>query len=255
MAEEVRAGLDDGHRGAEAPVRLGELAADVAAPDHDQVLRQLAELHHPPVVEPGDLGEAGDGRLDGPRADVQDHGRGPVALSSDLHGPLAHEPRLAADQAEIRGCSRDPPGDALLPAPHDAVLPRDDRREVHLDRLGPDAQPPRRARNVRGAGARDQGLGGGAAGVDAGAAQLGPLHQQDLLPAGGQPAGQGGAGLAGADDDDVLGHGDHLRGRRRAEGSGAAARATCRGPSPPAPGRTPCSWSPPRPRGSPAPPR
>ncbi len=67
--------------------------------------------------------------------------------------------------------------------PHDRVLPRDHRREVDLDRLDPHAQPAGGARDVRGARARDQRLGGRAAGVDAGAAELAALREEDL-PAG-----------------------------------------------------------------------
>jgi hypothetical protein len=56
---------------------------------------------------------------------------------------------------------------------------------------------------VRCIGARDQGLGRHAAGVDAGAAEQLALDQRDPHAGGGQAADQRRPGLAGADDDGV----------------------------------------------------
>src|SRR5687768_396886 len=58
---------------------------------------------------------------------------------------------------------------------------------------------------VRGVGARDQGLGGGAAVVDAGAAEGAALDDGDRAAGAGEAYGERRGGLAGADDDGVEG--------------------------------------------------
>src|SRR5262249_60565820 len=75
-----------------------------------------------------------------------------------------------------------------------------------VDTHGPGAyavvgRPPRQ---VGDAGAGDHRLGGGAALVDAGAADVGPLHQGGLAPRLGQRPGQRPAGLPRADHDRVV---------------------------------------------------
>ena len=60
------------------------------------------------------------------------------------------------------------------------------------------------ARQVRRIGARDQRLGRGAAGIDAGAAEKLALDDGDLPACGHQPPRQRGSGLPGADDDRVI---------------------------------------------------
>ena len=64
------------------------------------------------------------------------------------------------------------------------------------------------AGRVRDLGAGDHGLGGRAAGVDAGAAEDIALDEGDLLSGSGEPDGEEGACLTGADDDGVE-VGDH----------------------------------------------
>ena len=59
-------------------------------------------------------------------------------------------------------------------------------------------------------GAGDERLGGGAAVVDAGAAELRLLDHRHLHAGAGKARGEGGAGLAGADDEGVEA-GDHGR--------------------------------------------
>ena len=44
--DQARRHLDDGDRAAEAAEHLPELEADVAAADHDQVLRHEVDVHH-----------------------------------------------------------------------------------------------------------------------------------------------------------------------------------------------------------------
>jgi len=59
------------------------------------------------------------------------------------------------------------------------------------------------ARHMRCVGTRHHGLGGGAAGVDAGAAEELAFHDGDLHSGGGEALGQRGPGLSRADDDGV----------------------------------------------------
>jgi hypothetical protein len=74
------------------------------------------------------------------------------------------------------------------------------RREVNLDLRDADAQRVRTPGVGGPAGGRDQGLAGRAAEVDAGAAEMRLLDQDDLAPGRGQGAGERHAGLPAADD-------------------------------------------------------
>src|SRR4029453_14755331 len=58
---------------------------------------------------------------------------------------------------------------------------------------------------ARDRGARDEGLRGDAAGVDAGSADLSALDDRALHAGAGETRGEGGPGLAAADDDRVVG--------------------------------------------------
>ena len=94
--------------------------------------------------------------------------------------------------------------DALVRDLDDRVLPRLDRLHVDPDRPF-DHHPELRgaARDVGGAGARDQGLGRDAAVVDAGAAEALALDDRDPLAGRGETVGERRTGLAGADDDGI----------------------------------------------------
>ena len=59
------------------------------------------------------------------------------------------------------------------------------------------------ARHMGGVGVGDEGLGGDAAGVDAGSAEELALDDGDLFAGFGEASGERGTGLAGADDDGV----------------------------------------------------
>ena len=59
-ADDLRALLDDGDLGAEAAEGLGELEADVAAADDDEVAGQLVEGEQRAVVEGRDVADAGE---------------------------------------------------------------------------------------------------------------------------------------------------------------------------------------------------
>ena len=89
-------------------------------------------------------------------------------------------------------------------------------RHVDADRPGDHAEVGAAAREVRGVGAGDHGLGRRAAGVHAGAAEQVSLDQRDGHARAGQPSGQRRTGLAGAHDDRIelvhaTGHANHDR--------------------------------------------
>ena len=50
-----RTALDDGHLAPETPIHLGELQADVAPPDDDQMIRQVVHVHHAGIRQIVDL--------------------------------------------------------------------------------------------------------------------------------------------------------------------------------------------------------
>ena len=72
-AGELRAALDDGDVAPEATVRLRELKAHIAAPEHDEVRGEAVELQHLDVRERLGGGQARDLGNGGVRADIQKH--------------------------------------------------------------------------------------------------------------------------------------------------------------------------------------
>ena len=175
--------LDDGHLAAEAPVHLAELQADVAAAEDHQVRGQEVDGHHRGVVEIGHGIDAGERRDVGATADVDEDLVGREPLVADRH-------LLRPDEAGVTHVDGDAVGlaqpflDSLVGDLDDRVLARLDRLHVDPDRaLDDDAEVRGPARDVRGAGARDQGLGRDAAVVDAGAAEALALDDRDA-PAG-----------------------------------------------------------------------
>jgi hypothetical protein len=91
---------------AEAPERLGELAADRAAAEHDQAFGDLVGPGGAPVVPRPGLGQAGHGRDHRGAAGGQDHrppgGQGPAPPLGQLHGdrPLPVQAAAAPDQLD-----------------------------------------------------------------------------------------------------------------------------------------------------------
>src|SRR5262249_5753594 len=117
-------------------------------------------------------------------------------------------------------------GDALQPrleavaeAEHHLVLALLDALHVDVDRAGDlDAELGGAARHVRDAGAGDEGLGGDAAVIHAGAADVPPLDDRRATAGAGQARRQRRPGLARAHDDRIdFAHGDspYARFRRR----------------------------------------
>ena len=114
------------------------------------------------------------------------------------------------------GALPEPVRHAAIRLRDDLVLARLDAGHVDADRtVDHDAEVVAAARDVRGAGARDQRLGRNAADIHTGAADALALEDRRLAAGGGEPHGQRRAGLAGADDDRVeaFGHASSPRAR------------------------------------------
>ena len=100
--------LDDRDAAAEAPHRLGEFQADVAAAEDDEVLGQALQVqgfdvrHRPGVGKPGHVGDAGAG------ADVDEDALAAqqpraAGVQRHLHRFRFREPRFAHDQFRAAG--------------------------------------------------------------------------------------------------------------------------------------------------------
>jgi hypothetical protein len=211
--QKVRVAIDDGDAGAEAAEHLPHLAADVAAAEDDEVRRQRVERLVGAVVVPAPAVEAGERRARGAHAGVDDDELAAVTLAGDLDLPLADEARRRAHQHQPLAGRRDASLDSGAPAGDDGVLARHHRREVDAHVGGVDAEARGGAGDMGGARARHHRLGGRAAAVDAGAAEIAALGQEHALTSGGQAGGQGNARLPAANHDDVEVHGPlHRRG-------------------------------------------
>ena len=201
--QQVWFGAHDGDRRAETAEHLGHLAADVAAPQHQQVPGQLAQLHHRGVVLPGDRvqpGYIGDRRSP---AHVDHHGPGRQPLARHLHCARTDEPGMPPDQCQAIPGFGQPPLNPLTPAGHDGVLAIHHRWQIDRDATHPHAQGAGLAGHVGGPGAGDHRLGGRAASVRAGAAQGRPLHQRHPLAQPDQLCGQRHPRLPASDDNHV----------------------------------------------------
>ena len=100
--------LDHCHPRPEPAVHLGELQADVAAADDNQVLGHSVEIHHLPIGQPRRIALRRPFRDHRRAADIDDHLLGGESPLADLHGLGAHEAGLPEHELEPFG-SRDPP--------------------------------------------------------------------------------------------------------------------------------------------------
>ena len=87
-------GIDDGDMGAEHAMGLGELEADGAAAEHDEMLDPLAHVEDRLVGEIGHLVETGDRRDDRRRAGGDDEAPGADQYAPGLDRDLVEEARL-----------------------------------------------------------------------------------------------------------------------------------------------------------------
>src|SRR6185436_9159340 len=201
--DEARRHLDDRHARAEAPEHLGELEADVAPADHDQVLRHEVDVHQRLVGEVGDFVDPFQLRHQRPAADVEEDFFGLKDVPVDLNRGSVLEARMTLDHARalqpahplLQGAART--GDDLVLARFDPLHIHSGFSTHRYAVLGGSLG------KARGVGARHHGLGGRAAIVHAGAAELVALDHGDFHPGAREARGERRPGLAGADDDGV----------------------------------------------------
>lgn len=206
--QQARRALDHRHFGAEAPHHLRELQADVAAPDDDKVLGHAVELHDRAVVQRGHAVDARQRRPQRAPAQVEDDAWRRQPPARHLERGRCHEARLADDH--LRMVEPAHPGfDARARLLHDRVLAGLDAGHVDLQAPGGEAELLAAPRQVHGTRAGHQRLGGHAADIDAGAAEVPPFDDgraQALLAA---TRCDRRPGLARADDDGVKGFSMH----------------------------------------------
>ena len=121
------AALHDRHLAAEAAEHLAELQADVAAAQHEQVLRHRVQLHDRGRVQRRHAVEPRQRRRGGPRAGVDEDQLGGqsarrAVVQPHLERLRAGEARLAADQVDAAASSSMPPLAAAAEALHDVAL-------------------------------------------------------------------------------------------------------------------------------------
>ena len=95
LVAEEGGGIDDGDMGAKHAMGLGDLHADRAAAEHDQMLDALVHIEDRLVGEIGHLVETGDRRDDRRGAGGHDEAPGADEIVPGLNRGLVEEARLA----------------------------------------------------------------------------------------------------------------------------------------------------------------
>ena len=192
------------HMAAEGMQDAGKLAADDAAADHRQALGHGGEGQELRAVDDALALQSGNGR----------HGVGRTGGDEDVLGLIDHAAAavLHLSGGEDLGLSQDDIHLVLLQQEADtthqllnnAVLPGDHGGIIHAVQLGLDAVLPGSAHRVGHLRALKEGLGGDAADVQAGAAQVLPLHHSRPHSQLGGPDGGHITGGAAADHNEII---------------------------------------------------
>ena len=208
--------MNDGDRDTEEPHEGGHLDANDPASQDDEATGQLGQGEQVlagPVAHVGQALDRGDRRRG---AGVDEdlgaaHAPQPAVVQGDLDGALPHEAGGALDEVHAGG------GEHLLVgghhATHNGLLAGAEGGQLDAglsQGVGPavllgqgDAVGLRALDLTEDAGGGDEGLGGDAGDVDAGAAHLVPLHHDDLVTGLGAQHRQGLTGLPPSDDEQV----------------------------------------------------
>jgi hypothetical protein len=203
-ADEPRSPLNQCHVAPEAAIDLGKLEADVAAADHDQVLRQFVELEQSGAGQVIDLVEPRQVRHARPGPDVQKDLLGAQKLLTHLNGVRTFEPRMAAVQRDVHH-PFEPAGDPSVRLSGDLSHSRLDLFHVCADpALDGDAVLRGPAGKMSRSRAGHQCLRGNTAEVDTTSADLVPFDHGDLATLPVESRGERWSSLAGADDDGVV---------------------------------------------------
>src|SRR5262249_50354457 len=167
-SDEIRRKLDHRDVTSESAIGLRELESDIAPAENDEVGRQKIYLHHRAVGQVGDLVQPTDRRHDRPAAHIDKNLIGGETFTVDLY-------RLGPDETTMaleNGTSFKPLQrslDAFARGKENRVLTRFNSLHVHTNRAADGhAIIVSATREIRGIGARDQSLGRGTAGIDAG---------------------------------------------------------------------------------------
>ena len=214
--QDVRPSVDNGDRDTEEPHEGGHLDTDDPAAQDDEATGQLGQgkqVLAGPVAHVGQALDRGDRRRG---AGVDEdlgaaHAPQAAVVQGDLDGALPHEAGGALDEVHAGG------GEHLLVgchhATHNGLLAGAEGGQLDAglsQGVGPavllgqgDAIGLRALDLKEDAGGGDEGLGGDAGDVDAGAAHLVPLHHDDLVAGLGAQHRQGLACLAASDDEKV----------------------------------------------------
>ena len=213
--------LDHGHLGPEAAPDRAEFEADDAGADDEELARDLFQGERPgggddDLLVDGDAGELRDVRARGDDDVLRLQELVAAVLGQHLDAAGAGEPRGAAIGVDAVLLEQEL--DALGVAVDAVLLEGHHLREVELGRADHHAHVGEvLARLLERLGGVQQGLRGDAADVEAGAAVGGPLLHHGRLEAElGGPDGADVTAGAGADDDEIVGHGNLTRwiGRR-----------------------------------------
>lgn len=198
LGEQAVAGLDELDGGAEAGERLGELAADRPAAEHDEGVGERLEVEDRLVRQVAGLGEPGDRWEKGRRAGGEDEAAGANGPLAGGEGPGRHEAGRGGEELDALALERG------------SVLAGGDRRD------GRPHRPERLGEGTAVVGRLDERLRGDATGERALAA--GPVALDEERPgAASHPgAGRREAGGTTADDDEVVGQGRRSLNARRA---------------------------------------
>ena len=185
MANEPRRHFNNRYPAPKPAVHLAEFEADKATADNDEMARQKVDVHHRRIRQVGHFVYAGHRRHQRPAADIDKDPFSPQPLAGDFHLLRRCEPGMATVERDVCGvfegrgapvsCRRDNRILAGFNPPHvDADITSD-----HHTILGGAPRDP------RGIGAHYHGLGRGAAGIDAGAADEMELNDGHLHPGAG----------------------------------------------------------------------
>ena len=199
-----RTALDDGHLAPETPIHLGELQADVAPPDDDQMIRQVVHVHHAGIRQIVDIVDSRNRRNGSPSTRIDENLLGFKELT-------AHGNRVRSLKTTVAFKGRDvleplhPALDTRRRSLDDGVFSSFDSSHIHfdrpIDRHTELATPPCDVGNTS---TRHERLGRDASHIDARTAVKMAFNHSNTERLVIHPVGQSRPGLTGTDDDRVI---------------------------------------------------
>src|SRR5262249_50749942 len=120
--DQSRPFFDYGHQAAEAAIHLGELEADIAAADDDQVPGKRFQLEDGSVGEVGDVVDTGHGWHDAATADIDENAIGADERLTDANFLRRLQARMAVENGAALHAAQ-PALDSVTGGGNDLVLP------------------------------------------------------------------------------------------------------------------------------------